>query len=100
MIRINDDYVITTDELNYILCKDTHRCRKDTGKPYYKPLGYYGKLTYALEDLVERVGKDKISGDDEISLQEAVKNIEDAYKILAAEISVAIPDVGDHVDMS
>ena len=55
------------------------------------------KVVDALE---ERVGKDKISGDDEISLQEAVKNIEDAYKILAAEISVAIPDVGDHVDMS
>ena len=93
MIRINDDYVITTDENNFVLCKDMKRTRKEDGKPVYKSLGYYGTLSHALEGLAQRSCKEKISQDDEISLKEAIEAVRQEYERLSRDIRVAVPDV-------
>lgn len=55
MIRINDDYLIDCDEVQYVLKQDTHKTETtkdgDT-RPVVKNLGYYSTLENALRGYI------------------------------------------------
>ena len=75
MIRINDDYVITVDELCYTLKQDAHRMSVDkkTGKesPVYYYIGYYATLENALKGYI-RLMIDKRLGSGNYNIREAL----------------------------
>lgn len=55
MIRINEDYIIDCDEVQYVLKLDRHKT--ETGKdgkerPIYDNLGYYSTLENALRGYI------------------------------------------------
>lgn len=55
MIRINDDYLIDCDEVQYILKQDLHKTETKNGKEsqVVKSLGYYSTLENALRVIGE-----------------------------------------------
>lgn len=65
MIKINDDYIIKTeDKLQYILCRVREVMDKDTGESkglQYDAIGYYSTLENALAGLYDRLGKERLS---------------------------------------
>lgn len=54
MIRINEDYLIDCDEVQYILKQDLHKTETKNGKesPVVKSLGYYSTLENALRGYI------------------------------------------------
>ena len=76
MVKINDNYGITVDSLNYILVKTaTYKEGKHKGEEYTKVLGYYNTLADALMGYIEIEQKGYIeSGDSTIA--QAVKDLE------------------------
>lgn len=95
MIRINDDYCIRSDGLQYILCKDYHATvRKKAAKGVYKDypsydiLGYFQTLGNAVKALSNKLMLDKIQEED-IDLTEAVAEYQRITKILVDTIDKA-----------
>ena len=54
MIRINEDYIIDCDEVQYILKQDRHKTEINAGKerPVMDNLGYYSTLENALRGYI------------------------------------------------
>ena len=52
MIKINDDWIIDSDDNCYILKEDLHKCDKN-GKKRYKVKGYYSGLSEAFNALIK-----------------------------------------------
>lgn len=54
MIRINEDYIIDCDEVQYILKQDLHKTETKNGKesPVVKSLGFYSTLENALRGYI------------------------------------------------
>ena len=52
-VRLNNDYVITTDRYQYILNKDTKRKDKN-GNNILSSEGYYASLDHLIKTLLER----------------------------------------------
>ena len=84
MIRINEDWVVDVDEYNYTLKQDLHKKTPRKNKngtveeiDAYKVRGYYSNLSCVLNRLLDIVVTDSLSGDEEISLKEAIGRIED-----------------------
>lgn len=73
MIRVNDDYVILVDTLNYALCRDAHKEDKK-GNPVYKSIGYYPSLELALKGIIKDMNARALE-EGTHSLQEAVEII-------------------------
>lgn len=78
MIRINDDYVIEVDELNYTLKQDMHKKDKE-GNHVYKTYGYYNNLESAFKGAIE-VQTKKSLANTEISLYDAVTCVRNIHK--------------------
>lgn len=84
MIRVNDDWVIMVDSMNYTPLRDLHRTRKayqedgtEKIEPIYgKPLGFYTSLAGAVKAIARAEYKNGLSGR-EVPLNEAVKMIEE-----------------------
>lgn len=80
MIRVNDDWVISVDPMNYKPMKDMHRTKKEkqedgtekTVPEYGKPLGYYTSLFGAVKAIAKAEYIDALSGR-ETPLNEAIK---------------------------
>lgn len=78
MIRVNDDYVILVDTLNYTPCRDTHKTDKQ-GKPVYTSIGYYPNLETALKGIIKDINARTFDADT-YSLQEALEVIQQSNK--------------------
>ena len=84
MIRVNEDWVIMVDSLNYMPCKDLHRKKKEKCKDgtytevddYGNPIGYFSTLSSALSAIMQKNFRDAVK-DDEISLKDALKIVEE-----------------------
>ena len=96
MIRINDDYVINVDPLNYVVCKDLHRIDK-RGYQVMQTLGYLDSLPKALAFLVRKLQTEDLISDDEISLKEAIERMNSRFEEMEKLIKESVPDV--RVDM-
>lgn len=80
MIRVNDNWVISVDTMNYTPMKDLHRTKKEYQEDgtekivpqYGKPLGYYTSLSGAVKAIARAEYKDALSGR-ETPLSEAIK---------------------------
>jgi len=81
IVRVNDDYLIVVDSMDYTLCKDRHKTDKE-GKPVYKTLGYYTSLESALNALGKEFIKERLEGA-EMGLKEAVSTIREANRELS-----------------
>ena len=95
MIRINDDYVIETDGLQYIVRKDLHRLEKyktwkgtEAERDAYDTIGYFGTLGGAIKRVSEKIMMDKVSEED-INLTEAVAEYQKLTKVLIDTIDKA-----------
>lgn len=77
MIRINDDYVITVDSLEYTVCEDKHRKTVDKDgneKDVYIPIGHFMHLEAALNFLRDYLVKKSLASS-EYTLEQAIKEI-------------------------
>lgn len=73
MIRINEDYLIDCDEVQYILKQDLHKTETKNGKesPVVKSLGYYSTLENALRGYIRMQTNKRLKGG-EYALREAL----------------------------
>ena len=79
MIRVNDDYVILVDPLNYTPCRDPHSVDKK-GNPVYKSIGYYSTLEQALRGVVDDMNS-RAFEQNTYSLKEALEVIKQSNKV-------------------
>lgn len=87
MIRVNEDYVILIEGLNYTPCRDLHKTDKK-GAPVYKVIGYYSNLEQAVKCIIKDMVNRTLEADT-YSLQEAVKVIQqsnDAFTDMLREV--------------
>ena len=80
MIRVNEEYVILVDTLNYTPCRDTHRVDKK-GNPVYKTVGYFPNLEAALRGIIRDMNAVAL-GEGTHSLQEALEVIQRSDRML------------------
>ena len=73
MIRVNEDYVILVDALNYTPCRDNHKIDKK-GNPVYKSIGYYSNIEGAVTGIIKDMNSRALEADT-YSLQEALEVI-------------------------
>lgn len=84
MIRVNEDWIINVDALNYMPCKDLHRTKavkqKDGGfvdvDDYSNPIGYYSTLSSALKGIMQYEFRKAVE-DVDIDIKDALKIIEE-----------------------
>lgn len=84
MIRVNENWIINVDSLNYMPCRDLHRkkaLKTNDGTvvevdDYSNPIGFYTTLSSALSAIMQSNFRDAVK-DDEISLKDALKIIEE-----------------------
>ena len=88
MIRVNDDYVILVDSLSYDACIDKHTTDK-SGKPVYKPIGYYPNLELALQGIIKDMNAKKL-GEGTYSLQEAIEVINASNEVFTEMLKEAL----------
>ena len=63
MLKINENYYLDSDDLQYILLKKTTITNKESknfGKEMFKNIGYYGTLESLKKSLLEKEIKDNI----------------------------------------
>ncbi len=63
MLKINENYYLDSDDLQYILLKKTTVTSKESknfGKEMFKNIGYYGTLESLKKSLLEKEIKDNI----------------------------------------
>lgn len=63
MLKINENYYLDSDDLQYILLKKTTVTNKESknfGKEMFKNIGYYGTLESLKKSLLEKEIKDNI----------------------------------------
>ena len=80
MIRVNDNYIVDVDDMNFIAKEDKHKTSTDKNgitKNVYYTIGYYGTLEGALDGIRRDMIK-KILAEGEVSLKEAIEAINKA----------------------
>lgn len=83
MIRVNEDWVIMVDSLNYMPCKDLHRTKTVKQKDgtfvdvdeYSNPIGFFSTLSGALKGIMQYEFRTKVQ-DVDIDIKEAIKIID------------------------
>lgn len=86
------NYVIDVDEFNFILKKLTTTKKSD--KEIEVIYGYYSKITYLLEKLIDLYVIDKISEKKQVTLVEYLKCFQDTSKeILDITVSLNLLEV-------
>lgn len=91
MIRVNEDYVILVDTLNYTPCRDNHKTDKK-GNPTYNAIGYYSNLEQALKGIVRDMNGRAFEADT-YSLQEALEVIKQSNKVFTDMLSEVLKNV-------
>lgn len=87
MVRVNDDYIIEVDQLNYTVKRDLHKERisedKITGEavsiPMYSLVGFFGDLGQAIWGIVRDMNRYDLANG-EHDLKEALKIIKSNNK--------------------
>jgi hypothetical protein len=72
MITLIDNLYIDADENQYILKLKTNSIDKKTGEPVYKTLGYYTKLSNAVNGALTKLSRAQVQQAD-VSLADALK---------------------------
>lgn len=101
MIRVNDDYVIQVDNLNYTAMRDAHRKTTRTDKngatvevDAYVTIGYFKNLSGAIKGIIADMNARKLS-DGVHTLKEALEivthNNDRFYELLES-----IEEVGEN----
>lgn len=101
MIRVNDDWVIKEDALNYMPCRDLHRMTLDKRRnppaevpEYAVPLGYYQTLEGALRAIVRDEIRRAGVFDEELSLEAYIGRIRAMDEQWRAFFREMLPDAG------
>lgn len=91
MIRVNDDYVILVDEMNYAPARDRHRTVMSKGKEraVYDIIGYTSTLERAVKMILDRTTAEVLA-DGEISLADAIKEIRSINSHFEEMLGVAV----------
>lgn len=91
MIRVNDDYVILIDEMNYAPARDRHRTVMSKGKEraVYDIIGYTSTLERAVKMILDRTTAEALA-DGEISLADAIKEIREINSQFEEMLGVAV----------
>ena len=79
MVKVNDDYIIEVDSLNYTVKRDEHRTREEkvTGSdevkvvPVFTTVGYFYDLTASIRGVIKDMNRREL-GSGTHTLQEAV----------------------------
>ena len=80
MIRVNNDYIVDVDDMNFIAKEDKHKTSTDKNgitKNVYYTIGYYGTLEGALDGIRRDMIKKSLA-EGEVSLKEAIEVINKA----------------------
>lgn len=74
MIRVNDDYVILVDEMNYAPARDKHKTVVSKGKEraVYDVIGYASTLERAIQMIIDRTTA-QIYMENDFSLKDALE---------------------------
>ena len=73
-LKLNDSYVITTDQYNYTLNKIF--INKKNGEEYFSPVGYYSNLNNLIDSLINK----EVRESDVKSISGVLEVIEDVRK--------------------
>lgn len=81
MIRVDDDFIIDVDSMNYMPKVKRIRTNKETGEKYehYEVLGYYSTLQGAIRGVLDYKVR-ILSSVEEKPLETALKEVERIYK--------------------
>lgn len=85
MIKINDRYYINANSNCYTLQEKTKIQDKESqnyGKEIYKDLGYYATIENLLNGVLKKETREYISKEEENSLKDLKKFIDEKYKYL------------------
>ena len=97
LIRINKKYGIVVSSTDYCVCqfniiKGIKKASDRVGEEVIKPLTYHSSLVDALNKIVKLTVRDSCRKG-EISLKEAVNNIDNSLNELKELIELAVPNV-------
>ncbi len=90
MIKIGDDWGIIASSKQFSVCKKT--IDKKSGEEYYAPKTYHTSIQDALKSLARRIDRLSLI-DEDMSLNEAIRRLEDNHMKLKVLIESAIPDI-------
>lgn len=79
-LKLNDSYVITTDQYNYTLNKIL--VNKKNGEEYLSPVGYYSNLNNLIDSLINK----EVRESDVRSISDVLEVIEDVRKDIVAHL--------------
>lgn len=79
MVKVNDDYIIEIDSLNYTVKRDEHKTREEKVKgsdevkvvPVFTTVGYYYDLVTSIRGVIKDMNRREL-GSGTHTLQEAV----------------------------
>ncbi len=79
MVKVNDDYIIEVDSLNYTVKRDEHRTREEKVKdsdevkvvPVFTTVGYYYDLATSIRGVIKDMNRRQL-GEGTYTLREAV----------------------------
>lgn len=82
MVRVNDDYIIEVDSLNYTVKRDEHRVRVEADKdgnevkrvPVFTTVGYYYDLATSIRGVIKDMNRRQL-GNGTHELREAVNMV-------------------------
>lgn len=84
-IRLNEDYQLTSDRLQYILQeRKVPEKGKNIGKEYWDNIGYYSKLQNAIDDYIDM----RVRASDAKSIAEIITHIKELKKEIIALVEV------------
>lgn len=84
-IRLNEDYQLTSDRLQYILQeRKVPEKGKNIGKEYWDNVGYYSKLQNAIDDYIDM----RVRASDAKSIAEIITHIKELKKEIIALVEV------------
>lgn len=90
MILIGNTWAITADSNQYAVCKKS--INKKTGEVSYSAVTYHTTLVEAVKSLAKRI--DRLSlVDGEMTLNEALRKLEDNHMKLKVLIEEAVPEI-------
>ena len=93
MIKLNDDYGIVIDGMNYTLVKiSIAKSGKSAGKMMLKPMSYCSNMVSVLNSFADYMKIDSLR-DVDCDLPYAIKRIESACKEVKHLIEKAVPKV-------
>lgn len=84
-IRLNEDYQLTSDRLQYILQERKVSTKgENIGKEYWDNVGYYSKLQNAIDDYIDM----RVRASDAKSIAEIITHIKELKKEIIALVEV------------